>query len=37
MGLNEYENMKICANNNINSMKCYEYFNTKDNFVIIME
>ena len=35
--INEYENMKICANNNINSVKCYEYFNTEDNFVIIME
>jgi serine/threonine protein kinase len=33
----EYENMKICSNNNINSVKCYEYFNTEDNFVIIME
>jgi len=30
-------NMKICSNNNINSVKCYEYFNNKDNFVIIME
>ena len=29
--------MKICSNNNINSVKCYEYFNTEDNFVIIME
>ena len=29
--------MKICSNNNINSVKCYEYFNNKENFVIIME
>jgi len=29
--------MKICSNNNNNSVKCYEYFHNKDNFVIIME
>ena len=29
--------MKICSNNNNNSVKCYEYFKNKDNFVIIME
>jgi len=29
--------MKICSNNNNNSVKCFEYFNNKDNFVIIME
>ena len=29
--------MKICSINNNNSVKCYEYFNNKDNFVIIME
>ena len=29
--------MKICSNNNNNSIKCYEYFNDKDDFVIIME
>ena len=29
--------MKICSSNNNNSVKCYEYFNNKDNFVIIME
>ena len=33
----EFEIMKICSNNNNNSVKCYEYFNTKDKFVIIME
>ena len=33
----EFEVMKICSNNNINSVKCYEYFNNEDNFVIIME
>ena len=27
--------MKICLNDN--SVKCYEYFNNKNNFVIIME
>ena len=32
-----FNNMKICSNNNDNSVKCYEYFNNKDNFVIIME
>jgi len=35
--IEEYNNMKICSNNNNNSVKCYEYFNNKDNFVIIME
>ena len=33
----EYENMKICSRNNINSVKCYEYFNNEKYFVIIME
>ena len=33
----EYEYMKICSNNNNNSVKCYEYFNNENNFVIIME
>ena len=33
--INEFENMKICYN--INSVKCYEYFIDKKNFVIIME
>ena len=33
----EYENMKICSNNNENSVKCYEYFQNEKNFVIIME
>ena len=31
----EYKNMQICSNDN--SVKCYEYFYNKDNFVIIME
>ena len=29
--------MKICSNNNSNSVKCYKYFYNTDNFVIIME
>ena len=29
--------MDICSKNNINSVKCYEYFNNDKNFVIIME
>ena len=35
--IQEFENMTICSKNNDNSVKCYEYFNNKDNFVIIME
>ena len=35
--IKEYENMNICSKNNKYSVKCYEYFNNKDNFVIIME
>jgi len=35
--IQEFNNMKICSNNNNNSVKCYEYFNNEDNFVIIME
>ena len=35
--IEEFNNMKICSNNNNNSVKCYEYFNNKENFVIIME
>jgi len=35
--IQEFENMKICSKNNDNSVKCYESFNNKDNFVIIME
>ena len=34
---NEYEKMKICSENNINSVKCYEYFENDNFFVIIME
>ena len=29
--------MKLCSKNNDNSVKCYEYFQNKDKFVIIME
>ena len=32
----EFEIMKICSNNNNNSVKCYEYFNNENNFVGIM-
>ena len=35
--IEEFEIMKICSKNNNNSVKCYEYFNNKENFVIIME
>ena len=33
----EFEIMKICSNNNENSVKCYEYFMNDDKFIIIME
>jgi len=35
--IEEFEIMKKCCINNNNSVKCYEYFNNDDNFVIIME
>ena len=35
--IEEFNNMKICSNNNNNSVKCYEYFKNEDNFIIIME
>ena len=35
--INEYEIMNICSKNNINSVKCYEYFINNEYFVIIME
>ena len=35
--ITEFNNMKICSENNDNSVKCYEYFHDEDNFVIIME
>ena len=35
--ITEYNKMKICYNNNINSVKCYEYFNNENYFAIIME
>ena len=34
---NEIENMKICGENNDNSIKYYESFETKEEFVIVME
>ena len=33
----EYENMKICSENNANSVKCYDYFKNENYFAIIME
>ena len=33
----EFEIMKICSNDNENSVKCYEYFMNDDKFIIIME
>ena len=33
----EFEIMKICSNDNKNSVKCYEYFMNDDKFIIIME
>ena len=35
--IKEFENMNVCSNNNPNSVKCYEYFKTNENFVIVME
>ena len=35
--IQEFENMKICSKDNENSVKCYKYFNNKDNFTIITE
>ena len=35
--MKELEIMKICSQNNKNSVKYYEYFHMKENFVIIME
>ena len=35
--IQEFENMKICSKDNENSVKCYKFFNNKDNFIIIME
>ena len=34
---NEIQNMKICEENNINSIKCYEIFQTENEFAIILE
>ena len=35
--MKEYNNMVICSKNNINSIKCYEYFNNEEYFAIVME
>ena len=35
--IEEYKNMKICSENNINSVKCYDYIKNEDYFIIIME
>jgi len=37
--IQEFNIMKICSKNNTNiySVKCYEYFNTENEFVLIME
>ena len=35
--IEEFKNMKICSENNKNSIKCYEYFINEKYFVIIME
>ena len=35
--IKEFEIMQKCSNNNINSVRCYEYFNNQNNFVIIMD
>ena len=35
--IKEYDNMKICSENNDNSVKCYEYFINEKYFIIIME
>ena len=35
--LNNLENMTICCQNNINSVKLYEYFNTENELVCVME
>ena len=35
--INEFDNMNTCSNNNINSVKCYEYFNNEKSFAFVME
>ena len=35
--IQEFNIMKICAKNNSNSVNCYEYFNSENEFVLIME
>jgi serine/threonine protein kinase len=35
--IKEYEIMKICSENNVNSVKCYEYFQSEESFAIVME
>ena len=33
----EFQIMKMCSENNINSLKCYEYFVRNESFVMVME
>ena len=35
--IKEYEIMKLCSENNVNSVKCYEYFQNEDTLAIVME
>ena len=35
--MNEIENMKICSENNDNSVKYYESFETENEFAIVLE
>ena len=35
--IREYEIMKLCSENNANSVKCYEYFQSEESFAIVME
>ena len=35
--IQEFENMKICSEDNNYSVKCYEYFYNNDNFILVME
>ena len=35
--IKEYEIMKLCSENNVNSVKCYEYFQNDETFAIVME
>ena len=35
--IQEFEIMKKCSKNNVNSLKCYKYYSNEEYFVIIME